>query len=69
MTHFSIPGSIFHPVAHFFYPVLHSGPSSRQVSQVEVVTFQDPRKKLKTKQTPTLDKVPNKVPVRLQYAT
>ncbi|KAE8286615.1 hypothetical protein D5F01_LYC14558 [Larimichthys crocea] len=35
-----------------------TGPSSRQVSQVEVVTFQDPRKKLKTKQTPTLDKVP-----------
>ncbi|XP_010745971.3 40S small subunit processome assembly factor 1 [Larimichthys crocea] len=39
-----------------------TGPSSRQVSQVEVVTFQDPRKKLKTKQTPTLDKAPNKVP-------
>ncbi|KAG8011457.1 hypothetical protein GBF38_006258 [Nibea albiflora] len=35
-----------------------TGPSSRQVSQVEVVTFQDPRKKLKTKQTPTLDKAP-----------
>ncbi|XP_028996265.1 uncharacterized protein C1orf131 homolog [Betta splendens] len=28
------------------------------VNQVEVVRFQDPRKKPKTKQTPTLDKVP-----------
>lgn len=39
-----------------------TGPRPRQVSQVEVVTFQDPRKKLKTKQTPTLDKVPDTVP-------
>ncbi|KAG7218910.1 hypothetical protein INR49_016134 [Caranx melampygus] len=29
-----------------------------QVNQVEVVTFQDPRKKLKTKQTPATDKTP-----------
>lgn len=35
-----------------------SGPSVRQVKQVEVVTFQDPRKKLKTKQTPVTDKTP-----------
>lgn len=36
----------------------HTGPTIRQVSQVEVVTFQDPRKKPKTKQTPAPDKIP-----------
>ncbi|TKS76214.1 hypothetical protein D9C73_009624 [Collichthys lucidus] len=46
-----------------------TGRSSRQVSQVEVVKFQDPRKKLKTKQTPTLDKVPDKVPVLILSVT
>ncbi|XP_029352625.1 40S small subunit processome assembly factor 1 [Echeneis naucrates] len=36
-----------------------TGSSSLQGNQVEVVTFQDPRKKLKTKQTPTpADKTP-----------
>ncbi|XP_037606268.1 uncharacterized protein C1orf131 homolog isoform X1 [Sebastes umbrosus] len=35
-----------------------TGPTVRQVSQVEVVTFQDPRKKPRTKQTPASDKVP-----------
>ncbi|XP_070782183.1 uncharacterized protein C1orf131 homolog [Enoplosus armatus] len=35
-----------------------TGPSVRQVSQVEVVTFQDPSKKPKTKQTPAPDKTP-----------
>lgn len=35
-----------------------TGPASQQVSQVEVVTFQDPRKKLKTKQPAAPDKVP-----------
>ncbi|XP_071323532.1 uncharacterized protein C1orf131 homolog [Trachinotus anak] len=35
-----------------------AGPAVRQVKQVEVVTFQDPRKKLKTKQTPAADKTP-----------
>lgn len=32
---------------------LFSAPTLQQVRQVEVVTFQDPRKKLKTKETPT----------------
>ncbi|XP_073349203.1 uncharacterized protein C1orf131 homolog isoform X1 [Pagrus major] len=35
-----------------------TGPTTQQVSRVEVVTFQDPRKKLKTKQTPAPDQVP-----------
>uniref|UniRef100_A0A8D0CZ60 Zgc:194224 n=1 Tax=Sander lucioperca TaxID=283035 RepID=A0A8D0CZ60_SANLU len=35
-----------------------TGPTIRQVSQVEVVTFQDPRKKPKTKQMPAPDKMP-----------
>ncbi|XP_044024837.1 uncharacterized protein C1orf131 homolog [Siniperca chuatsi] len=35
-----------------------TGPTFRQVSQVEVVTFQDPTKKRKTKQTPAPDKMP-----------
>ncbi|KAM9339268.1 40S small subunit processome assembly factor 1 [Symphorus nematophorus] len=35
-----------------------TGPSIRQESQVEVVTFEDPRKKPKTTQTPAPDKVP-----------
>lgn len=35
-----------------------TGPASRQVSQVEVVTFQDPRKKLQTKQSAAPDKAP-----------
>ncbi|KAI3364098.1 hypothetical protein L3Q82_010925, partial [Scortum barcoo] len=36
-----------------------TGPTSRQVSRVEVVTFQDPTKKPKTKQTPVSDKIPD----------
>ncbi|XP_071386811.1 uncharacterized protein C1orf131 homolog [Centroberyx affinis] len=32
-----------------------TGPAIRQISQVEVVTFQDPAKKAKTKQTPAPD--------------
>ncbi|XP_042359113.1 uncharacterized protein C1orf131 homolog isoform X1 [Plectropomus leopardus] len=36
----------------------HTGSTIQQVSQVEVVTFQDPRKKLKTKQTPAPDRLP-----------
>ena len=40
----------------------YSGPATQQVSQVEVVTYQDPRKKLKTKQTAA----PDPVPVSLQ---
>uniref|UniRef100_A0A3Q3WXA8 Uncharacterized protein n=1 Tax=Mola mola TaxID=94237 RepID=A0A3Q3WXA8_MOLML len=35
-----------------------SGPAIRPGSQVEVVTFQDPRKKLKTKEISALDEVP-----------
>ncbi|KAM8726183.1 uncharacterized protein C1orf131 homolog [Acanthopagrus latus] len=35
-----------------------TGPATQQVSQVEVVTYQDPRKKLKTKQTAAPDPVP-----------
>nr|XP_046228406.1 uncharacterized protein C1orf131 homolog [Scatophagus argus]XP_046228407.1 uncharacterized protein C1orf131 homolog [Scatophagus argus] len=35
-----------------------TGPADQQMSQVEVITFQDPRKKLKTKQTPAPSKVP-----------
>ncbi|XP_056261086.1 uncharacterized protein C1orf131 homolog [Seriola aureovittata] len=35
-----------------------TGPTFQQMKQVEVVTFQDPRKKLKTKQTPATDKIP-----------
>ncbi|XP_035473685.2 uncharacterized protein C1orf131 homolog isoform X2 [Scophthalmus maximus] len=35
-----------------------TGTTVRQVSRVEVVTFQDPRKKLKTKRTPAADKTP-----------
>ncbi|XP_068564589.1 uncharacterized protein C1orf131 homolog [Cebidichthys violaceus] len=35
-----------------------TGPTIQRVSQVKVVTFQDPRKKPKTKQTPAPDKVP-----------
>lgn len=35
-----------------------TGPAIQQVNQVEVVTFQDPTKKLKTKQKPTPDKTP-----------
>ncbi|XP_054474324.1 uncharacterized protein C1orf131 homolog [Anoplopoma fimbria] len=35
-----------------------TGPTIQQVSQVNVVTFQDPRKKPKTKQTPAPDKMP-----------
>ncbi|XP_033504536.1 40S small subunit processome assembly factor 1 [Epinephelus lanceolatus] len=35
-----------------------TGPTIHQASQVEVVTFQDPRKKLKTKQAPAPDKMP-----------
>ncbi|KAM7367613.1 hypothetical protein PAMP_013899 [Pampus punctatissimus] len=36
----------------------YSGPAIQQVSQVEVVTFQDPAKKQKTKPTPAPDKMP-----------
>ncbi|XP_035534429.1 uncharacterized protein C1orf131 homolog [Morone saxatilis] len=37
----------------------HTGPTVQQVSRVEVVTFQDPRKKQKTKQqTPAPDRAP-----------
>lgn len=35
-----------------------TGPTMQQVSQVEVVTFQDPTKKQKTKPTPAPDKIP-----------
>ncbi|KAM7395058.1 hypothetical protein PAMA_006690 [Pampus argenteus] len=35
-----------------------TGPAIQQVSQVEVVTFQDPAKKQKTKPTPAPDKIP-----------
>ncbi|XP_059212895.1 uncharacterized protein C1orf131 homolog [Centropristis striata] len=35
-----------------------TGPTTQQVSRVEVVTFQDPRKNLKTKQTPAPKKTP-----------
>ncbi|XP_039980945.1 uncharacterized protein C1orf131 homolog [Xiphias gladius] len=35
-----------------------TGPTVRQMNQVEVVTFQDPRKKPRTKQTPAADKIP-----------
>ncbi|KAM4522816.1 40S small subunit processome assembly factor 1 [Odontesthes bonariensis] len=35
-----------------------TGPTIQQTSQVEVVTFQDPTKKLKTKQTPAPNKMP-----------
>ncbi|XP_023120050.1 uncharacterized protein C1orf131 homolog [Amphiprion ocellaris] len=35
-----------------------TGPTNRQKNQVEVVTFQDPTKKLKTKQTPAPNKIP-----------
>lgn len=47
------------PFFHWYnFSCLNTGPSVRQVKQVEVVTFQDPRKKLKTKQTPATDKTP-----------
>ncbi|KAA8582828.1 hypothetical protein FQN60_015374, partial [Etheostoma spectabile] len=39
------------------------GPATRQVSQVEVVTFQDPRKKAKTKQVPAPDITPARLEV------
>ncbi|XP_069580329.1 uncharacterized protein C1orf131 homolog [Brachyistius frenatus] len=35
-----------------------TGPNIRQVNRVEVVTFQDPRKRTKTEQTPTANKKP-----------
>ncbi|XP_071762955.2 40S small subunit processome assembly factor 1 [Centroberyx gerrardi] len=36
-------------------PAEQTGPTIRQITQVEVVTFQDPTKKAKTKQTPAPD--------------
>ncbi|KAM7367616.1 hypothetical protein PAMP_013902 [Pampus punctatissimus] len=41
----------------------YSGPAIQQVSQVEVVTFQDPAKKQKTKPTPAPDKMPARLEV------
>lgn len=48
---YSLKCGLFSVIAHqssFFFP---SGPTLQQVNQVEVVTFQDPRKKIKTKET------------------
>lgn len=39
----------------------HRGPTIPQVNQVEVVTFHDPTKKPKTKQTPAPDKMPAQI--------